>query len=93
MGMHVHVTGLMGNDMKLSEVKLGGLARLIDVTGSADFVQRMHEIGLVPGAEVQIDQKLPMQGPLVIKYMTTRLAIRRADAENILVEMMEADAK
>jgi Fe2+ transport system protein FeoA len=74
--------------MKLSEIATGGKARLVKVTGDSSLVERLHEIGLIPGTEVEVHQRLPLRGPLVLKYFTTRMALRLVDAECIEVESL-----
>lgn len=74
--------------MKLSEIDAGKKARLLRVSGDPDLVERLHEIGLLPGTEVEVHQRLPLNGPLVLKYFSTRLALRLQDASCIEVELL-----
>jgi len=72
--------------MKLSEQEPGRRLRILVVAGPMDFVGRMHDVGLLPGAFVEILAKLPFQGALVLRLMSTSLAIRHQDADFFEVE-------
>lgn len=72
--------------MNLSDLNAGQSARLVSIQGSDAFVERMAEIGLCPGVEIHVEQKLPLKGPVVVKYLSTRLAIRLNDAQNFKVD-------
>ncbi len=74
--------------MKLSSLTSGQSARLTKIQGSAEFVERMMEIGICPGVEVVVDRHLPFRGPMVLKYLSTRMALRIQDADNIEVNLL-----
>jgi Fe2+ transport system protein FeoA len=76
--------------MKLSDLAVGVKARVIGVepssVGASRSMGRLSDMGLVPGLEVEVLHKLPWNGPLIIRWSSTRLVIRQDDASCIEVQ-------
>jgi ferrous iron transport protein A len=51
-------------------------------------MNRLYELGLIPGAEVQLFAKVAFGGPIAISLRGSRLALRRQDAECIGVRTL-----
>ncbi len=69
--------------MKLSDLKPGSRC----VVGNCDGLPcRLLEMGLVPGAEVEVTRYAPFGGPVCLRVHQCQLAIRREDASQIEVE-------
>ena len=49
-------------------------------------MKRMLDMGLVPGAEVTVMRKAPLGDPVEYSIKGTAIAMRRTDAESIMVE-------
>ncbi|MCD6520997.1 MAG: ferrous iron transport protein A [Anaerolineae bacterium] len=71
--------------MPLSMVASGETVRLIAVRGGRGICFRLAELGLVPGATFQVIQGSG-QGPLILAFGETRLALGRGMAHKIYVE-------
>lgn len=56
------------------------------VTGERGFRRRLMELGLVPGARVEITNVAPLGDPIEIEVRHGRLSIRRIEAASILVD-------
>ena len=61
------------------------------ITGTAadhggTILLRLMEMGLVPGAAVEVRKRAPLGGPLEIRVEGYLLSIRRADAQLLSVE-------
>jgi ferrous iron transport protein A len=83
---------------RLSAAPRGGVGRIvaIDPSGDADkhgvgadeLERRLLEIGFVEGARFEILHEGPInRDPIVVRVDETRIALRRREAQAILVEM------
>ena len=64
-----------------------GESAIIDSFSSEDLPAKYFELGITPGAYIQINQKAPFQGPICLQIIenNTLIAIRTAEASLILV--------
>jgi Fe2+ transport system protein FeoA/Mn-dependent DtxR family transcriptional regulator len=70
----------------LSELPAGSVARVAEVKGSGKHQRRMLDMGLVPGAEVTVIRTAALGDPVEYRVKGTAIALRRSDANTILVE-------
>ena len=52
------------------------------------FVRRLMDLGLTPGAKVEVVKSAPFNGPLEIMVRGSRIALGRCVASRIKVEVM-----
>ncbi len=80
--------------MKLSDLKKGEKARITEVGGEGALRQHFLDMGLIPGADVELVQFAPMGDPVEFRVYGYELTLRLADAEQIGVESVKevADA-
>jgi ferrous iron transport protein A len=71
--------------LKLSELKIGEQARVIQINDEA-LIFRLMELGLLPGEVVKLQYIAPLGDPIAITVANYQLSLRKSDAENILVE-------
>jgi ferrous iron transport protein A len=71
--------------LPLSALPIGVKARVVAVCGSSAISRRLVEMGLVPGAMVEIIRAAPFGDPLKIFVRGYYLALRRAEAQTIIV--------
>ncbi len=62
-----------------------GIIKKVAATG--DMGRRIREMGLVPGAEIQIQGRAPLKDPVAIKVKDYTLTLRNDEASYILVEV------
>jgi len=62
----------------------GETARVFEVDGRAEFVHRLHEMGLQPGAEIRM---LRPGSPCILAVNEQRLSFRLEDSTTVLVEV------
>ena len=62
-----------------------GIIKKISATG--DMGRRIREMGLVPGAEIQIQGRAPLKDPVAVKIKDYTLTLRNNEASFILVEV------
>ncbi len=70
----------------LGELPVGSQAMVAEVKGSGKQQRRMLDMGLVPGAAVTVIRAAPLGDPIEYRVKGTAIAMRRTDADSILVE-------
>ena len=63
----------------------GVTARVVPVSGAGAVARRLMEMGVVPGAPVSVVKAAPLGDPLEVRVRNYHLALRRAEANTILV--------
>ena len=86
---HVFVVPTPIFPVPLSELLVGSRARVAEVKGGGIHQRRMLDMGLVPGAEVTVMRKAPLGDPVEYSIKGTAIAMRRRDAESIMVEEVQ----
>lgn len=74
--------------MKLSELRPGQQATILDLVGEADLVQRLLELGLTDGEPVQVLRVAPLGDPLLISIRGYQLSLRRTEAAAVIVSSL-----
>lgn len=72
---------------RLSDLKLGEQAVIIS-HHDEEFAVTLMEMGCVPGAPVQVEMIAPMGDPMAIKIAGYYLSIRKGDAYNVMVNLL-----
>lgn len=70
----------------LAELEIGSSARILSVEGEDTVSRRLLEMGVTPGAPVRVVKNAPFGCPMEIRVRNSHLAIRRTEANSILVE-------
>jgi DtxR family transcriptional regulator, Mn-dependent transcriptional regulator len=70
----------------LNGCKPGDTGVIRKIVGNSVAKKRYIEMGLTMGQEVKVVKAAPLDDPIEIKVRNYRLSLRRAEAENILVE-------
>lgn len=73
--------------MFLSLMKVGQKGLITRLSGSGTMRQRLLEMGLTPGAEVEVIRFAPLGDPMEIEIRSYRLSIRKQDAAAIDVKV------
>ncbi|MBQ7065111.1 MAG: ferrous iron transport protein B [Firmicutes bacterium] len=76
--------------MKLSLLKPGQSARIGSVGGEGALRQHFLDMGVIPGAELEIIKFAPMGDPVELRIHGYELTLRLDDAEKIDVDLLEA---
>jgi Fe2+ transport system protein FeoA len=77
--------------LPLSELPIGMRARVLDVSGASAFARRLMEMGVAPGAPVRVIKKAPLGDPLEIRVRNYHLALRRTEAQTVIVTALGDD--
>ena len=62
---------------------------IVRVSGSGEIRRRLLDMGVVTGAEVEIERYAPLGDPVQIRVKGYDLALRKTEAQKILVEVQE----
>ena len=69
----------------LDQLRLGERARVEAIRGDDAIVQRLLEMGLFEGEEVEVIGFAPLGDPLELRLRDYRLSLRRSEAARVLV--------
>jgi Fe2+ transport system protein FeoA/Mn-dependent DtxR family transcriptional regulator len=83
---HVSVVPTPVLPVPMGELPVGSQARVVEIAGGGKHQRRMLDMGFVPGAEVAVVRKAPLLDPIEYHIKGTAVALRRFDADTILVE-------
>ncbi|QER41363.1 ferrous iron transport protein A [Thermodesulfobacterium sp. TA1] len=73
---------------RLSESKVGQKVKVLSLEGSPSVKQRLKEMGLTPGVELQVVRVAPLADPIDVVVRGYHLSIRKKEAELIKVEVL-----
>lgn len=78
---------------KLSSLARGDTATIVGVATTADDrVQRLLEMGFIEGSEVEVAHECPLgKDPFAVRIRGGLIALRRSDADLILVSAVGGD--
>ncbi len=73
--------------MTLKDVKIGRTAVVKKVNGEGPVRRRIMDMGITKGVEVYVRKAAPLGDPIEIYVRGYELSLRKADADNIEVEL------
>jgi DtxR family Mn-dependent transcriptional regulator len=72
--------------ISLLELKPNQAARIAFIRGGKSMLQRLCDMGLTPGTEINVARIAPLKGPVEINVRGSNLALGNRIADNIFVE-------
>ena len=75
------------NIVSLRRMTVGQAGTVARVKGGGAISSRIREMGLVPGAEISIVGRAPLNDPVHIKLQGYNLTLRNNEADHILVSV------
>lgn len=76
-------------ETRLNELKPGQKCVVERVEGSGSIRRRLFDMGITPGADIYIRKVAPLGDPVELTLRGYELSIRKAEAEVVIVEVME----
>jgi ferrous iron transport protein A len=73
--------------MSLLEVARNRIVIVEEVAGDRAFRRRIMEMGLVPGTAVKVVAVAPLGDPLTLELRSSRLSIRKREAQHFRVRL------
>ena len=85
----VPAPAVVAEDVTLDEVAPGSAAVIVRICGEGPIRRRLLDMGLRPGAEVRVERLAPLGDPIEIMLLDYHLTLRRNEAVNIHVQIVE----
>ena len=70
----------------LKEAKIGETVTVMKLTGEGPVKRRIMDMGLTKGTLVHVKKSAPLGDPIELTVRGYELSIRKAEAENVIVE-------
>lgn len=80
----------MPDPISLRSLQKGQLAVISSITAEGELGRRIRDMGLVPGAEIQVIGRAPLEDPVALRLMGFTLTLRNREADYIMVSLPEA---
>lgn len=80
----------MSKNISLRELKLGQKATVAGIRAAGELGRRIRDMGLMPGAEIEIVGRAPLQDPVALRLKGFTLTLRNNEADYISVTPSEA---
>ncbi len=78
--------------MTLNDVKVGEACTVAHLNDSGEIRRRIMDMGITKGQEIFVRKVAPLGDPMEVNIRNYELSVRKADCENIEVELLGADA-
>jgi ferrous iron transport protein A len=73
--------------INLRKMAINQSGTIVAVKVSGELGRRIREMGLVPGTEITIKQRAPLNDPVALRVMGGTLTLRNNEADYIEVEI------
>ena len=83
----------MTEPISLRALSQGQKAVIVSVTVQGELGRRIRDMGLVPGVEIHIVGRAPLQDPVALRLMGFTLTLRNREADYIMVRPQDAPEK
>lgn len=77
----------MDRILPLRKMQVGQRAKVAAVDAAGEMGRRIRDMGLVPGAELEVMGRAPLRDPVALRIGGFTLTLRNNEADYILVEM------
>lgn len=74
--------------MTLREVAIGQSVKVVKLEGEGAVKRRIMDMGITKGTQIAVRKVAPLGDPIEITVRGYELSVRKADAENIIVEII-----
>lgn len=79
-------------EISLANLKQGDSAKLIDIAQNPSLHFKLLSLGLLPGDTIKVISCAPFGGPISVRHGGgNAFAIRKSEAKNIIVEILEVE--
>lgn len=75
----------MASPVSLRKLEKGQRATIASIAADGEMGRRIRDMGLVPGVELQIVGRAPLEDPVAIRLLGFTLTLRNNEADYILV--------
>ena len=74
-------------EVKLSDFKIGNEGVIKIVNGEGKLRRRLFDMGVTPGAKIELIKKAPLGDPLEVHIRNYVLTLRKSEAALIIMEV------
>lgn len=75
------------SQLNLRQLSLGQKANIAKINAEGELGRRIRDMGLIPGASVEVVGKAPLRDPVALRIEGTTIALRNSEADYITVEI------
>lgn len=72
---------------KLSDAKKGNVGYILKINGDRQFKRKLFVMGVLEGEKFLVEEVSPMGSPIVVSVKQAKIALRREEAENVIVDL------
>lgn len=73
--------------ISLRQMQVEQKARITAIAAEGELGRRIRDMGLIPGAEIQIMGRAPLKDPVALRLKGFTLSLRNNEADYITVEV------
>ncbi|WP_298067791.1 FeoA family protein [uncultured Mailhella sp.] len=73
--------------MNLRRLVPGQKASITKISAQGELGRRIRDMGLIPGAAVEVVGKAPLRDPVALRIEGTTIALRNSEADYVSVEV------
>ena len=74
-------------EKRLDEFRIGDIGTVIMVEGEGRLRRRLFDMGITPGAKVELKKKAPLGDPIEISLRGYELTLRKSEANLVVLKM------
>lgn len=71
--------------ISLRQVNIGETVEVVSIKAQGELGRRIRDMGLIPGANLQITGRAPLKDPVAIRLQGFTLSLRNNEADHIFV--------
>ena len=75
------------SQMNLRRLAPGQKANITKISAHGELGRRIRDMGLIPGAAVEVIGKAPLRDPVALRIEGTTIALRNSEADYVSVEV------
>ena len=75
----------MPDSVSLRSLQKGQKAVIAEITADGEMGRRIRDMGLIPGVEIQVVGRAPLEDPVALRLMGFTLTLRNREADFINV--------
>lgn len=76
----------MAEEISLRQLALGQKAQICQVKAEGELGRRIRDMGLAPGAEIEVIGRAPLKDPVALRLQGFTLSLRNNEANYITVK-------
>jgi ferrous iron transport protein A len=79
----------MNTSQTLRRAQVNQRLRICSINATGELGRRVRDMGLIPGVEITVVGKAPLQDPVALRLRDFTMTLRNNEADHITVEPVE----